>query len=103
MTGKCRVPDRGEAGLAIALLAFENEELSGRRQSGCIIGMIGCISKTVEHHDRVRDRRKNRAKTILAVEMFGDKGNRLFDRSLPCICGEIRLSVAQQSVEHPKG
>ncbi len=77
VAGERAVPHRREAGLAVAVLAVEDEQLADRSGGGGAIGMIRRISQAIEHHQRVRHRREDAAEPVLAVEPLGDEGDRL--------------------------
>ena len=83
VAGERGVPDRRQAGLAIAALAVEHEQLADSDAGRRAIGMVGRIAEAIEHHQRVGHRRKNAAEPVLAVEPLGDKGDRLVDRAPP--------------------
>ena len=103
MAGKGGVPDRGQAGLAIAALAIEYQQLAKGGQSRRVAGVIGGVTQTVEHHRGVGHRWKDASKAIFAVEALGDKGDGFVDRTPPRIGRKKRLGDPQQAVEHPEG
>ena len=103
MAGKGSVPHRGQAGLAIAALAVEHQQLAKRGQSRGVGGVIGAVAQTIEHHRGVGHRRKNASEAIFAIEALGDKGDGFVDRSPPRIRRKERLGDPQQPVEHAKG
>ena len=65
--------------------------------------MVRRITQAVEHHQRIRHRRKDAAGPILAVEPLGDEVDGLFDRAPVRIRREHRLGQPQHPVEQGKG
>src|SRR5215831_20944201 len=103
MTGQRGVPNRRQAGLAVASLSIEDEKLTNRSQCRCVVRMIGLVTQTVKHHRGICHCRENAAKTVQAIEALGDEDDSLFNRPSPRVCREERLSDTKQPIEHGEG
>ena len=99
MASQRGVPHRRQAGLAVALLAVDDDQLAQCRLGGDAVRMIRRIAKAIEHHQRIGDRRKNAAKPIFAIEALGDEGDGLIDCPPPRLGREPRLGEPHQAVQ----
>ena len=98
MTGKGGVPHRGQAGLAVAAVAVQHQQLAKRGQSRGVAGVIGAVAQTIKHHGGIGHRRKNASEAIFAIEALGNKRDGFVNRSPPRIRRKERLGDPQQPV-----
>ena len=80
MTDESRVPHRRDAGLAVGLIAADNQQFFDRPASDC--GVL-LVAKHIEHHRCIGHRRKDRPEPVFAIEPLGNKCGRSIDGALP--------------------
>ncbi len=99
MRSKPGVPDRGEAGLAVAASRLQHQQFAQRGAGNGDSWIARRHAETVEHHHRIGHRRVDAAEPVLAIEPRGHESDGSGDRPLALAPRKPRFGPPQHPVD----